>query len=135
MRGWHFRELGPGTYNNVGNLNIECIGDIQLEMNLEYRFTLKGVLKGAIFTDIGNIWTLKENETFKGGQFKFNTFYKQLAVDAGIGLRLDIGSFMLIRVDAAAPIVNPIYPEGERWRISKLQFNDFIICFGIGYPF
>ena len=135
MRGWHFRELGPGTYNNVGNLNIECIGDIQLEMNLEYRFTLKGVLKGAIFTDIGNIWTLKENETFKGGQFKFNTFYKQLAVDAGIGLRLDIGSFMLIRVDAAAPIVNPIYPEGERWRISKLQFNDFILCFGIGYPF
>lgn len=119
----------------MGNLNIECIGDIQLEMNLEYRFTLKGVLKGAIFTDIGNIWTLKENETFKGGQFKFNTFYKQLAVDAGIGLRLDIGSFMLIRVDAAAPIVNPIYPEGERWRISKLQFNDFIICFGIGYPF
>ena len=135
MRGWHFRELGPGTYNNIENLNIECIGDIQLEMNLEYRYTIQGALKGAVFTDIGNIWTMRENETFVGGQFKFNTFYKQLAVDAGIGLRLDIASFILIRLDAAAPIVNPVYPEGERWRISKLQFNDFILNFGIGYPF
>lgn len=135
MRGWHFRELGPGTYNNSESINIECIGDIQLEMNLEYRHTIQSFLKGAIFIDVGNIWTMRENETFKGGQFKFNSFYKQLAVDAGIGLRLDIGSFLLVRVDAAAPIVNPIYPEGERWRINKLQFKDFILCFGIGYPF
>lgn len=135
MRGWHFRELGPGTYNNAENLNIECIGDIQIELNLEYRYTIQGALKGAIFTDIGNIWTMRENKTFAGGQFKFNTFYKQLAVDAGIGLRLDIASFILIRVDAAVPIVNPIYPEGQRWRISKLQLNDFILNFGIGYPF
>ena len=135
MRGWRFRELGPGTYNNSENINIECIGDIQLEMNFEYRYTIEGALKGAIFTDIGNIWTMRENETFIGGQFKFNTFYKQLAVDAGLGLRLDIGSFLLLRVDAAIPIVNPIYPEGERWRISKLQFKDFVIHFGIGYPF
>ena len=135
MRGWHFRELGPGTYNNSENINIECIGDIQLEMNLEYRYTIQGALKGAIFTDIGNIWTMRENESFVGGQFKFDTFYKQLAVDAGIGLRLDIASFILLRLDAAAPIVNPIYPQGERWRISKLQFRDFILNFGIGYPF
>ncbi len=135
MRGWHFRELGPGTYNNAGNLNIECIGDIQLEMNLEYRHTIYRYLKGAVFIDVGNIWTMRENETFKGGEFKFNKFYKQLAADAGIGLRLDIASFIIIRADVAAPIVNPIYPEGERWRISKLQFKDFILCFGIGYPF
>lgn len=134
MRGWHFRELGPGTYNNIENINIECVGDIQLEMNIEYRHTIHKFLKGAVFIDIGNIWTIRENETFKGGQFKFNTFYKQLAADAGIGIRIDI-NFLLIRVDAAIPIVNPIYPEGERWRISKLQFKDFILCLGIGYPF
>ena len=107
---------------------------MQIELNFEYRFPIHSFVKGAIFTDIGNIWTMKENETFVGGEFKFNTFYKQLAADAGLGLRFDF-SFLLFRLDAAAPIVNPAYPEGERWRISKLQFNDFILNFGIGYPF
>ena len=134
MRGWAFRELGPGSFNNPQNLNIERIGDIQLEFNLEYRFPIHKFIKGAVFTDIGNIWTTRENETFVGGQFKFDTFYKQLAADAGIGLRLDF-SFFLLRLDAATPIVNPAYPEGERWRLSKLQFRDFILNFGIGYPF
>lgn len=134
MRGWQFRELGPGTFNNPDNLNIERIGDIQIELNLEYRFPIYSILKGAVFTDIGNIWTMRENETFVGGEFHFNTFYKQLAADAGFGLRLDI-SFLLFRLDIAAPMVNPAYPEGQRWRISKLQLNDFILNFGIGYPF
>ena len=134
MRGWQFRELGPGVFNNPDNLNIERIGDIQLEFNLEYRFPIHSFIKGAIFTDIGNIWNMRENETFVGGEFKFDTFYKQLAADAGFGFRFDF-SFFLLRIDAAAPIVNPAYPEGERWRISKLQFNDFVLNFGIGYPF
>lgn len=134
MRGWQFRELGPGTFSNPDKLNIERIGDIQLEFNLEYRFPIYSIFKGAVFTDIGNIWTMKESETFVGGEFHFDTFYKQLAADAGVGLRLDI-SFLLFRLDVAAPMVNPAYPEGQRWRISKLQLNDFILNFGIGYPF
>ena len=77
---------------------------------------------------------MRESETFVGGEFKFDSFYKQLAADAGIGFRFDF-SFLLFRFDAAAPIVNPAYPEGERWRIKKLQFKDFILNFGIGYPF
>ena len=134
MRGWQFRQLGPGTFSNPDKLNIERIGDIQLEFNLEYRFPIYSIFKGAVFTDIGNIWTMRESETFVGGEFHFNSFYKQLAVDAGIGLRLDI-SFLLFRLDVAAPMVNPAYPEGQRWRISKLQLNDFVLNFGIGYPF
>lgn len=134
MRGWPFRELGPGTFSNPDKLNIERIGDIQLEFNLEYRFPIYSIFKGAVFTDIGNIWTMRESETFVGGEFHFDTFYKQLAADAGFGLRLDI-SFLLFRLDVAAPMVNPAYPEGQRWRISKLQLNDFILNFGIGYPF
>lgn len=134
MRGWQFRELGPGTFNNPNNLNIERIGDIQLEFNLEYRFPIHSFIKGAIFTDIGNIWTMRENETFVGGSFKFNTFYKQLAADVGLGIRFDF-SFFLLRLDAAAPIVDPAYPQAERWRINKLQFRDFVLNFGIGYPF
>lgn len=134
MRGWQFRELGPGTFNNPDNLNLERIGDIQLELNFEFRYPIYNFIKGAIFTDIGNIWTMRESETFVGGEFKFDSFYKQLAADAGIGFRFDF-SFLLFRFDAAAPIVNPAYPEGERWRIKKLQFKDFILNFGIGYPF
>ena len=55
-------------------------------------------------------------------------------MDAGVGIRLDF-SVILLRIDAAAPIVNPAFPEGERWRIRELKFNDFIINLGIGYPF
>lgn len=134
MRGWQFKELGPGTFSNPENMNIERIGDIQLELNIEYRFPIYSIIKGAIFADIGNIWTLRESETFVGGEFKFDSFYKQLAVDAGFGLRFDI-SFILFRLDVAAPMVDPSYPAGERWRIGDLQFKNFILNFGIGYPF
>ena len=46
------------------------------------------MIKGAVFGDFGNIWTLSNNESFPGGQFKFEKFYKQIAIDAGFGIRL-----------------------------------------------
>lgn len=134
MRGWHFRDLGPGGFSNPQNLDIERIGDIQLEFNVEYRFPIYSFLKGAIFTDMGNIWISKESSTFVDGKFDFNTFYKQLAIDAGIGFRFDF-SFFLVRVDVAAPIRDPEYPENERWRLKNLKLTNFIWNFGIGYPF
>ena len=134
MRGWRFRGLGPGEFKNVYGYDIEHIGDLQLESNIEYRFPLYAIVKGAIFSDMGNIWTLSNNESFPGGQFKFDKFYKQIAVDAGFGLRLDF-SFFLIRLDMAAPLCDPAYDEGSRWRISKLQWSDVVWNFGIGYPF
>lgn len=134
MRGWQFRNLGPGEFKNEYDLNLEHIGDMQLESNVEYRFPIYGFFKGAMFMDVGNIWTLTNNESFPGGQFKFDKFYKQLALDAGLGLRLDF-SFFLIRFDVAAPLCDPAYDEGKRWRISKLQWKDVVWNFGIGYPF
>lgn len=134
MRGWRFRGLGPGEFKNEYGLDIEHIGDLQLETNFEYRFPIYGFVKGALFSDMGNIWTLSNNEAFPGGQFKFDKFYKQIAVDAGFGLRFDF-SFFLIRLDVAAPLCDPAYDEGERWRISKLQWSDVVWNFGIGYPF
>ena len=134
MRGWHFRGLGPGEFNNSYGYDMEHIGDLQIESNIEYRFPIYGMLKGAIFSDLGNIWTLSDNQSFPGGQFKFDKFYKQLALDAGFGIRLDF-SFFLIRLDVAAPLCDPAYPEANRWRISKLQWDDVVWNFGIGYPF
>lgn len=134
MRGWRFRSLGPGEFKNEYGYDIEHIGDLQLETNFEYRYPLYGVLKGALFCDMGNIWTLSNDEAFPGGQFKFDKFYKQIAVDAGLGFRFDF-SFFLIRLDIAAPLCDPAYDEGSRWRISKLQWRDLVWNFGIGYPF
>lgn len=134
MRGWQFRTLGPGEFHNDFGYDLEHIGDLQLETNFEYRFPIYSIFKGALFTDIGNIWTLSNNESFPGGQFKFDKFYKQIAVDAGFGIRLDLTLF-LIRVDIAAPIFDPAYPEGNRFRGSKLQWKSLVWNFGIGYPF
>lgn len=134
MRGWQFRGLGPGEFSNEYGYDMEHIGDLQLESNIEYRFPLYGMLKGAVFSDMGNIWTLSNNASFPGGQFKFDKFYKQIALDAGLGIRLDF-SFFLIRLDVAAPLCDPSYDEAHRWRISKLQWRDVVWNFGIGYPF
>ncbi len=132
MRGWRFRTLGPGAY--AGTTDYERLGDIQLEANVEYRFPVYKYLKSALFADVGNIWTYGTSETFPGGAFYFNKFYKQLAMDVGAGIRLDF-SYFIFRVDFALPIVNPAYPEGKRFRLNYLHFNDIVGNFGIGYPF
>ena len=132
MRGWLFKELGPGDYS--GDSPYEKVGDIQIEGNLEYRFPIYSFFKGALFIDIGNIWTYKESESFPGGKFYFNKFVSQLAVDAGVGFRFDF-KVLLFRIDLAAPMRNPGYPSGDRWRIKYLHPTDIVWNFGIGYPF
>ncbi len=132
MRGWQFRELGPGSYS--GQKNIEQIGDLHIETSAEYRFPLYSFLKGALFVDIGNIYTLREVESLPGGEFRLDDFYKKLAMDAGLGFRFDFG-FFIFRIDAAMPIRNPALPEGERWTFNTMRFGDTMWQFGIGYPF
>lgn len=132
MRGWIFRELGPGGFD--GSDNVERIGDIQLESSFEYRFPISGFLKGAVFTDIGNIWTINDNTYLPEGQFDIKSFHKQLAVDAGFGLRFDF-SFFIFRLDAALPLRNPAEDPGARWVVGQSQIKDIIWNFGIGYPF
>ena len=132
MRGWHFRMLGPGGYS--GNDVYERIGDIQLETNLELRFPIYHFFKGALFADMGNIWNYNASPTYPNGQFKWNSFARQLALDTGFGFRLDFNYFVF-RFDIAAPVINPAYPQGSRWRLPYLKWNDFIGNFGIGYPF
>jgi len=132
MRGWMFKSLGPGDYS--GDSPYEKIGDIQIEGNVEYRFPIYGFFKGALFVDVGNIWTYKTSETFPGGKFYLNKFVSQLAVDAGIGFRFDF-KILIFRIDGAAPIRNPAFPEGNRWRLTYLNPTNIIWNFGIGYPF
>lgn len=133
MRGWPYRLLGPGSYSNPED-KFDRMGDVQLEGNIEYRFPVYSFVKSAFFADIGNIWLLKDTQSYPGGAFSFDRFYKEFAIDVGVGLRLDF-NFFILRVDFAIPLRNPAKPEGQRWVLNKWRFSDIIINFGIGYPF
>ncbi len=132
MRGWKFRTLGPGAFQGIGG--YERIGDIQLETNVEYRFPIYHVVKGALFVDAGNIWNYHATETYPAGQFQWNSFINQMALDGGFGIRLDF-SYFIFRVDAALPLHDPSRMVGDRWRFSGLQWKNVVVNFGIGYPF
>ncbi|MBQ3710682.1 MAG: BamA/TamA family outer membrane protein [Bacteroidales bacterium] len=136
MRGWKYRKLGPGSYQPTnGDNNIERIGDIQLELNSELRFPIYNSFNGAVFLDAGNIWNYHANPLLPGGEFNFNTFYKQIAVDAGFGVRLDF-NIAVVRVDWAFPLRNP-YPDAydNYWIIDDFNILNTHLSLNIGYPF
>ena len=135
LRGWLYRTVGPGGYIPVSE-DIEKTGDLQLEFNAEYRFPIHNIFNGALFIDMGNVWTYRPNESMPNSEFKFDTFYKQIAMDAGFGLRLDV-SFLLLRIDIAYAMRNP-YPDmetGRYWRFGNDDLNNIRFQAGIGYPF
>jgi hypothetical protein len=137
VRGWSTRTLGPGTYNrdSVGYDFGNKTGDIKLDMSIEYRRSLTKLFEFAAFVDAGNIWTIKDYEVQEGGFFKWNQFYKELAVAYGMGIRLNF-DFLLLRFDFGMKAHNPGLPKGERWTIFEPKFSrDFAFHFGIGYPF
>lgn len=133
LRGWIFRRVGPGSFA-TDTIDFDRAGDIKLLGNIEYRFPIYKILKGAVFTDFGNIWLLNESEQFPGGEFRFNRFYEEIAVDAGIGLRLDFG-FFIIRLDWASQIRDPFMSPGDRWITSPAMKSNVVWNLGIGYPF
>lgn len=130
MRAWIYRGLGPGSFIDQGG-NIDKMGDIVIESNIEYRFPIYSFFKGALFYDIGNVWALNANENYPDAEFNFDTFYRQLAMDAGFGIRLDF-KFFIFRLDFATRLRDPAQPEGQRWVADK---GIWFWNFGIGYPF
>ncbi len=150
IRAFKARSVGPGTFSgdNQTGLNLDQTGDIKLEGNVEYRFDIfdrffGSKLKGASFLDMGNVWTMKNQSSIPGAQFKWNSFLKELAVGTGVGLRMDY-SFLLLRFDLGIKLRDPQFASSERWVISKFgnsQWkNDHRYSFlnfnlGIGYPF
>ncbi len=143
VRAFHPRSLGPGVYaphdTLQGRFNIYQTGDIILEANVEYRFDITNVIKGALFVDAGNIWRLREDENTPGGEFFFDRFYEQIAIGAGTGLRFDV-NFFLLRFDFAFPLAipysdtqrffEPVQPHRWSWLKDNIIFN-----LAIGYPF
>lgn len=144
LRGFSSRLVGPGSYNYTkgsgSNTFIQMLGDIKLEMNAEYRLPVYQFIKAAFFADAGNIWLYRDNPDFPGGVFSSH-FYQQIAVDVGVGLRLDF-SILVLRLDMGIPVRKPWYPEGQRWRFNDLRFgnadwrnSNLFFNLAIGYPF
>jgi outer membrane protein assembly factor BamA len=113
---------------------INQCGDIRLDLNVEYRAKLFWVLEGALFVDAGNVWTIRDYETQPGGVFKLNSFYKQIALAYGIGLRMDFNYFLL-RLDLGMKAHNPATNQ-EPWPLIHPRWSrDAAFHFSVGYPF
>ena len=124
LRGFRARSVGPGSYVSVqeGNFLVDQVGDLKLEFNAEYRFPISGFVKGAFFTDAGNIWLLKDDPSRPGGVFAWDTFMSQIAMDLGFGIRID-PEVIVIRLDLAAPIRRPELPQGDRWIVGRPEWR------------
>lgn len=136
VRGWSVRSLGPGSYNgknSVTDFIYQC-GDVRLDLSLEYRAKLFWKLEMAAFLDAGNIWTIKDYETQPGGAFRFDSFYKQIALAWGLGLRLNF-DYVIVRCDLGMKIYNPA-ENTLHWAISNPDLRrDLAFHLTIGYPF
>ena len=138
VRGWSVRGLGPGSFKG-SNGAIDFInqtGDLKIDMNLEWRSFLFWKIYGAVFVDAGNIWTLRAYDEQPGGQFKFNEFYKQIAVAYGLGIRFNF-DFFVLRFDMGMKAINPAYDSNEEhFAIFHPDFSrDFAFHFAVGFPF
>ena len=111
-------------------------GDVKLDLDLELRTLLCWKRYGAVFVDAGNIWTLREYAEQPGGQFKFDEFYKQIAVAYGLGIRFNF-DFFILRFDMGLKAVNPAYESSsEHYAIFHPDFSrDFAFHFAVGLPF
>lgn len=136
VRGWRTRYLGPGSFNQgMSGDPTTHVGDISFIASAEYRYKVLKWLEPAFFIDCGNIWTIKDYENQPGGLFRWDSFYKELAVGTGIGLRLDFG-FFIFRIDAGTRIYDPARPANHRFLFLKDNlWRNSAAYIAIGYPF
>ncbi len=162
MRGWPLRGIGRGSQkltplvNNVNTFN-DRTGDIQLEINAEFRHDIARILpnlltlKGAVFADIGNVWNTPIGP-FNETQFKFKNLLKEVGMSVGYGFRFDF-TYLVIRTDFGFRIKRPETSDvNNGWKLPDFGFNDifqkilsrnfrqwryenFNFSFGINYPF
>ena len=133
MRGWLARTLCPGNEVRWVSDYPTQLGNFKLETNLEARFPVWGILQGALFFDVGNIWFLGQGGYGEESQFKIDRFYKQLGFNTGLGARFDF-SFFVFRIDWGIKLHNPNEAAGQRW-IQNFRMQNTTLNFGVGYPF
>lgn len=143
LRGFRPKQLGPGRAITTADQQVaypQIGGDMKLELNSEYRFPMFSIVNGAVYVDAGNVWTRSTFLYGKPGKFT-DQFYRDIAVDAGVGLRLDL-SILVIRLDLAMPLRKPWMPYGQEWVLDEInpgnkkwRKDNLVLNLGIGYPF
>lgn len=135
IRGFPARGLGPGGYYEGSRGFIDQSGDIRFEMNLEYRIMFTKLLNGALFLETGNVWLWNDDPVRPGAQFRGDMFLNQLAVGTGLGLRFDLGFFVL-RTDLGLPVRTPYTANGSH-HVGDLgeMLKKSVFHLAIGYPF
>ena len=158
MRAWGLRLLGLGSslLSDTSSAFRDRYGDMQLETNLEYRYPLMHFssldIKGALFTDVGNIWNLRTDPNNPLGVFSFSRLGQDIAIGVGTGVRFDF-NFFLIRIDMGIKLKDPARLENNGWldvanftwrnreftkydaQGNLIKRNNFAIQLGIGLPF
>lgn len=136
IRAFRARSLGPGSYAappTATGFLPDLSGDIKLELNLEYRFKIFSVLRGALFADAGNVWLWNDNPNKPGGKFS-GQFLNQMAVGVGAGLRVD-ANIIVLRLDVGVPVRDPRLPAGQRFVLDQFGARTLVYNLAVGYPF
>jgi hypothetical protein len=137
IRGWNPFRLGPG---NISPDEVTIPGgEIKLALFKEFRqVIMRDVLTAqwelAWHTDAGNVWYGPKNtfrdadnqELLRDGKFFLDSFYKQIAVGSGLGLRLD-WEFIVARFD----LTFRVHDLEQGWFQNKNAY----FTFGIGHSF
>ena len=154
VRAWRPRRLGLGSdppkvsTNIPGNgyfdYSFEKPGQLLLEGSVEWRQKLVGFVNYALFIDAGNVWAVGTTDKAKAS-FAWSTFYKQVGIGTGIGLRFDF-TFLILRFDVGIkawepaddpnrPIGNFVLWNAKWWKPYSATQEPVIYNIGIGYPF
>ncbi|MFS4470001.1 BamA/TamA family outer membrane protein [Chryseobacterium sp. T20] len=135
IRAWvAFGGLGPADSQVDERVRTYMTDNVKLTTNIEYRIPFNKTYEGALFTDIGNTWSLRNYNDGYGDEFKFGKFWKQVGIGSGFGLRLNI-AYVTARIDLAYKIYDPNKPEGDRWRFKNIQPFKPTVNIAFGYPF
>jgi len=167
MRAWLPRTLGPGGFNRATYYPddkqrarfkyLDQFGEVKIVANTEYRYKIAdnffgSKLKGALFSDIGNVWRLKDE--VPGGKFTLDSLAKTTAIGIGTGIRLDL-TFFVFRLDAGFKFKDPQFSGSDQWvlvnHLGELfssgtfknnyynnngeKYSFMQLNFGIGMPF
>ena len=137
IRAFTVRSIGPGSYRDPSASAegyFDQTGTFKFEANVEYRFPIYGIFKGAMFLDAGNVWLLKEDPLRPGGLLKGSRFLRDLALGTGIGLRVDIG-MLVVRGDLGIGLHAPYYTGKSGYFNMESFKKSLAFHLAIGYPF
>ena len=141
IRAWQARTLGPGNYNRAvlptevarkAFFGLDQLGEMRIETNFEYRYTLAkkffgATLKGAAFIDAGNVWNVTQYSAITNGLvsvtdeeslFKLSKLAQQVAIGAGVGFRYDV-QYFVFRLDIGLKLKDPQFSGSDQWVIGK----------------